>query len=174
LYFLAHPGSQTTRTFFDAYKIVTDGGPCCLITPHLNFENYETRNQDPQTYTGKEWHVQPNGSKNGQIGGLKFVLDVESFDYTYSGKESMGFRIEFSDHRDMAIIKQGGYSISSGICCSFCVFLHLLLNIRYDCKKQFSDLTRYSTDSYIDHQEKVLPVEIWVKNIKYNDNFILK
>jgi hypothetical protein len=42
----------------------------------------------------------------------------------------MGFRIEFSDHRDMSIIKQGGYSISPGIYYSFCGFLHLLLNIR--------------------------------------------
>ena len=93
---------------------MTDGGPCCLISPYLNFVNNKTLDQDPRKFTGKEWHSQPKGSTNGQIGGLKFVLDVESFDYTYSGKESLGFKIEFSDQRDMSIIKQGGYSISPG------------------------------------------------------------
>jgi len=110
-------------------KTATDGGPCCFISPYLNFVNEKTKNEDPYSFTGKEYHLQAKGSKNGQNNGLEVVLDVESFDYTYSGKESMGFKIEFSDPRDMSIIKQGGYSISPGKCLSFSFFAIHLLNV---------------------------------------------
>jgi hypothetical protein len=45
---------------------------------------------------------------------LKFILDVESFDFTFSQRESFGFRIEFSDQRDKSMINQDGYLISPG------------------------------------------------------------
>jgi len=48
------------------------------------------------------------------MGGLKLVLDVESFDFTNSGKTSVGFRLEFSDQRDKSAVKQDGYYISPG------------------------------------------------------------
>jgi hypothetical protein len=43
------------------------------------------------------------------------VLDVESFDFSFSGKESFGFKLEFSDQRDKSIISQDGYLISPGL-----------------------------------------------------------
>jgi hypothetical protein len=127
-YLLEYSGSDTEKNFFEALKIATDGGPCCFISPYLNFVNEKTKNKDPYSFTGEDYHSQPKGSKNGQNNGLQLVLDVESFDYTYSGKESMGFKIEFSDPRDMSIIKQGGYSISPGTNFSFSFFMfHLSL-----------------------------------------------
>ncbi len=121
-YLSEYPGLDNNTNFFEALKTVTDGGPCCLISPYLNFVNEKTKDKDPYYYTGKDYHLQPKGSKNGQNNGLQLVLDVESFDYTYSGKESMGFKIEFSDPRDMTIIKQGGYTISPGTNLSFFFF----------------------------------------------------
>ena len=111
----AHPGTGTTKTFYSAWKSLTDGGSCCLISPYLNFVNPNTQSKDPNTYTGEEWHSLPKGSENGQIGGLKFVLDVERFDYGLDETESIGFNIAFSDQRDKPIMKEDGYSISTGL-----------------------------------------------------------
>ena len=113
--FKAHPGSDTDKTFFSGWKSITEGGPCCLISPHLNFVNNKTKDKSPDKFSGEEWHWQPKGSQNGKIGGLKFVLDVESFDFSFSGKESFGFKLEFSDQRDKSIISQDGYLISPGL-----------------------------------------------------------
>jgi len=112
---LDHPGSTTVKTFYSAWKSVTDYGPCCLITPYLNFVNPETKNITPGDYKSEHLHSLPRGSQNGQIGGLKFLLDVESFDFSFSGKESLGFIAEYSDHRDKSMINKDGYFISPGI-----------------------------------------------------------
>ena len=112
---IEHPGSGTVKTFYSAWKALTDYGPCCLISPFLNFANKETKDISPTEYTAAHWHSQPKGSHNGQIGGIKFLLDVESFDFSFSGKESLGFRVEFSDQRDKSMIKQDGYLISPGM-----------------------------------------------------------
>jgi hypothetical protein len=109
-----HPESNTIRTFYNAWKSVTDYGPCCLISPFANFVNNETKNIFPSEYTSAHWHLQPKGSKNGETGGLKLILDVESFDFTFSQRESFGFRVEFSDQRDKSMINQDGYLISPG------------------------------------------------------------
>jgi hypothetical protein len=112
---IEHPGSETVKTFYSAWKALTDYGPCCLISPFLNFANKETKDISPSDYTAAHWHSQPKGSHNGQSGGIKFLLDVESFDFSFSGEESFGFRVDFSDQRDKSIIKQDGYLISPGI-----------------------------------------------------------
>jgi hypothetical protein len=127
-YLSEYSGLDPNKNFFEALKVVTDVGPCCLISPDLYFVNEKTKDKDPYYFTGEDYHLQPKGSKNGQNNGLKLVLDVESFDYTYSGKESMGFKIEFSDPRDMSIIKQGGYSISPGTNFSF-IFVYSMYHI---------------------------------------------
>ena len=112
--FSEHPGSKTIKTFYSAWKSITDYGPCCLISPYVNFVNNKTKNLTPSQYTADDWHSLPKGSQNGEKGGIKFIVDVESFDFTYSGKESFGFRVEFSDQRDKSMIKQDGYLISPG------------------------------------------------------------
>ena len=56
----------------------------------------------------------PKGSLNGLKGGLKILLDIEMFDYSFTGKQNSGFRIAFTDPRDKAMIKEDGYLISSG------------------------------------------------------------
>ena len=55
------------------------------------------------------------GSTNGENGGIRFLLDVETFEATYSGQDTFGFRIAFGDQRDKQIITQDGYLISTGI-----------------------------------------------------------
>ena len=65
-------------------------------------------------YTAEDWLNVPKGARNGLKGGIKFLLDVEMFDFTYTGKEFAGFKIGFVDPRDKATIKQDGYFISSG------------------------------------------------------------
>ncbi len=102
------------RTFYDAYVEVTDYGACCQILPYLNFANPETVHLSPDNYTAKHWHSLPKGAKNGKLGGIKFLLDVESFDFYYTGKDTQGFRIAFTDQRDTATVKQNGYVIPTG------------------------------------------------------------
>ena len=114
LLYLAHPSSKNVRTFFPAYYGVTDYGRCCIITPYLNFVNPDTKNLSPAQYTGEHWHEDKKGSRNGENGGLKVLLDAESFDFSYSGKDSLGFRIAFTDQRDTALLMQDGYVISTG------------------------------------------------------------
>ena len=114
--FLAHPITETVKKFFGgAWHGVTDYGACCLITPHLNFVNPETKDMTPEKYEPHHWTIQiPKGARNNQIGGIKVLLDVESFDISYSGKESLGFRIAFTDQTDTAMMKQDGFLISPG------------------------------------------------------------
>jgi hypothetical protein len=112
--FTAHPSTKDVRTFFPAYYSVTDYGSCCIITPYLNFVYPETKNIEPALYSGEHWHAQKKGSQNGENGGLKILLDAESFDFSYSAKDSLGFRIAFTDQRDTALVRQDGYVISTG------------------------------------------------------------
>ena len=42
------------------------------------------------------------------------MLDAESFDYAYDGKDSVGFRFVIADQSDKAMLKQDGYLISPG------------------------------------------------------------
>jgi hypothetical protein len=123
--YVEHPASKTTRKFYSAYKTVTDFGICCFISPYLNFVYEKTRDLDPTEYLDESWLVQPKGSQNGEIGGLEVLLDVEKFEFTYSGKDSQGFRIAFVDQRDKPMIIQDGYLISTGNV----IFLGLLIRI---------------------------------------------
>jgi hypothetical protein len=54
------------------------------------------------------------GSHNGESGGIKILLDVETFDFTFSNTDSHGFRIVFGEQRDKQIITQDGYLLSTG------------------------------------------------------------
>jgi hypothetical protein len=69
---------------------------------------------DPRDYTGKQWLSQPTGSQSGMIGGIEVLLDVESFDYTYNGKDSVGFRFVFVNPGDQPMLNQDGYLIPAG------------------------------------------------------------
>ncbi len=113
-YFSAHPSSKNVRTFFQAYLSVTDYGTCCFITTYLYFVNPDTKNLSFDQYTGDHWHAQQKGTQNGDYGGLKILLDAESFDFSYTGKDSLGFRISITDQRDTALVRQDGFVISTG------------------------------------------------------------
>ena len=51
---------------------------------------------------------------NGEYGGIKLVLDVESFDSSYYGEDSSGFRIAFSDLRDKPLITRDSFMVPTG------------------------------------------------------------
>ncbi len=82
--------------------------------PYLNFVDPKTAILPTDQYTREDWHSHLKGSQNGEYGGLSFLLDAESFDFTYTGKDSLGFRIAFTDQRDSATVRQDGYGISTG------------------------------------------------------------
>jgi hypothetical protein len=69
----------------------------------------------PNKYKGKHWDSLQKGAHSGQFGGITFLLDIESLDYSHTVEEAVGLRIAFSDQRDMPMIKQNGYMISPGI-----------------------------------------------------------
>jgi hypothetical protein len=48
------------------------------------------------------------------IGGIEVLFDVESFDYTYNGKDSVGFRFVFVNPGDQPMLNQDGYLIPPG------------------------------------------------------------
>jgi hypothetical protein len=105
---------MTTKMFFNAYKEVADFGACCYIEPYLNFVNPQTANVDMNLLSGEDWHAIPRGSQNGELGGVEFLLDAESFAFSSKEKNSIGFRIAFSDPQDKPTVRKDGYLISTG------------------------------------------------------------
>ena len=56
----------------------------------------------------------PRGSQNGEFGGLRFVLDAESFAFADREKHSNGFRIAFADPNDQHLLRHDSYFVSTG------------------------------------------------------------
>jgi len=94
-------------------KSTPDYGACCLITPFLDFGDGKI--PDAYNITGYQWHSVPRGVQNGPMGGIKFVLDAETFAFAPMGHESVGFRIAIADPRDKPMIKQESFMISPGV-----------------------------------------------------------
>ena len=113
-FFSDHPSSKTLKKFYDAYETATDFGACCEIDPYLRFVNPETINVHPFNYTGEQWRSTPKGSKNGYEGGIRFVLDVESFAFAFMKKISLGFKIAFALPEDKQTLRLDGYMLSPG------------------------------------------------------------
>ena len=66
-------------------------------------------------FTSEDWLTIPKGAKNGDIGGISVLMDIEQFDYSFTGKEyAGGIKIAFTDPRDRAMVNQDGYLISPG------------------------------------------------------------
>ncbi len=85
-----------------------------MVTPYISFINEETKGMDPEDYEGRHLNYRSKGAHSGQFGGITFLLDVETFEYSYTDKVTVGLKIAFSDQRDMAMITQDGYNISPG------------------------------------------------------------
>ena len=101
--------------FYNAYKSSTDYGACCTITPFLDFENPGTKYVHPSNYTGPDFiNIPRGGTRNGIRHGLKLILDVESFDFTFFELGVAGFIAEVADARDKAFINQNGFNIATG------------------------------------------------------------
>ena len=98
-----------TVNFLQATKTITDYGFCCLITPYLNFELNKTGDQ----IIGTDYHSIPKGTRYGRNYGLKFMIDVETFEQAYI-RNTLGFRAIVSDASDKAVDKNGFY-IAPGI-----------------------------------------------------------
>lgn len=79
-----------------------------------DFENYETVNLSADLYTGDHFHSIPKGSLKGISNGLKLLLDVESFEYSFYFHGALGLRILLSDPRDQALIFQDSSNVLPG------------------------------------------------------------
>ena len=49
------------------------------------------------------------------MNGLKLILDAESFDYAFTDRSPLGFRIAISDARDQAAILQESSNVYPGL-----------------------------------------------------------
>jgi hypothetical protein len=49
------------------------------------------------------------------MNGLKLILDAESFDYAFTDRSPLGFRIAISDARDQAAILQESSNVYPGV-----------------------------------------------------------
>ena len=98
-----------TMKFLKATKTITDYGFCCLINPYLNFELKKTGDQ----IIGTDYHSIPKGTRYGRHNGLRFMIDVESFEHA-SIRNAIGFQAIVSDASDKAVDKNGFY-IAPGI-----------------------------------------------------------
>ena len=56
--------------------------------------------------------IEPN-SRNGMENGLRLLVDVETFEYSYFPRGSEGFNIALADSRDRAIVRQQGADFRS-------------------------------------------------------------
>ena len=54
------------------------------------------------------------GASNGANNGIKFLLDVEAFDYTSTSSGAEGFVLGILHHLDIPIMKQSGIDIQAG------------------------------------------------------------
>lgn len=112
---LEHPSTKTFRKFYTAIDYdTTDYGYCCQINPYLNFLNPKTVLLDGNDFTSEDYLSVPKGSTNGIQGGLKFILDAETFNYAYLARGESGFRLSLTDPRDKPIINQNSFYISTG------------------------------------------------------------
>ena len=98
-----------TVNFLQVTKTNTDYGFCCLINPYLNFDLNKTGDQ----IIGTDYHSIPKGTRYGRNYGLKFMIDVETFEQAYI-RNTLGFRAIVSDASDKAVDKNGFY-IAPGI-----------------------------------------------------------
>jgi hypothetical protein len=118
LYFLNgfsdHPSSTTNKKFYNAYKTITDVGACCYISSYINFVNPETKNMEIYNLNGDSLNNIPRGSLSGELGGIKFILDAETFAFTDREKHSNGFRIAFADPYDKHVLNHDSYFVSKG------------------------------------------------------------
>ena len=127
--------------FYNGLVALTDYGACCLITPYLNFVDPVSKHLDPYNITGHHWHSVPRGVQNGPKGGIKFVLDAETFAFAPMGQESVGFRTGFADTRDKPMIKQESFMISPG---TYQRDLQLSCHIVYNIALHFKELLSMS------------------------------
>ena len=92
----------------NTFSTTSDKGVCCFVSPNVNF------NLDLNTtvMSGEEWHKVSKGAQSGTLGGLKLILDTESFDSAWAVLN--GVKIAFTDQRDLPVISHEGYLVSPG------------------------------------------------------------
>ena len=61
-----------------------------------------------------DYHSVPKGMRNGKKNGLEVVIDVESFEYAYFPRQSIGFAAVVADARDKVVVQQSAFNIAPG------------------------------------------------------------
>jgi hypothetical protein len=108
-YFLEWNIKQSYK-FFNAHHLITDYGSCCVSIPQFDFaENKKS------VYTGEDYLAIPKGSSNGVLNGIKMILDVEQFEYSFIDRGAVGFRLSMSDPRDHASLFHDSAILAPGL-----------------------------------------------------------
>ena len=68
--------------------------------------------RNPLAMSGEEWNNVSKGAQSGTLGGLKLILDTESYDSAWA--VVTGVKIAFTDQRDLPVISHDGYLASPG------------------------------------------------------------
>merc|ERR1719483_478817 len=103
-----------THEYYETQKSHTDYGACCRLFPQLDFVNQNTKDLPTDQYTAEDFHsIQPN-SKAGMENGLRLLVDVETFEYSFFPRGSEGLNIALANSRDRAVVTQQGFYIKPG------------------------------------------------------------
>jgi len=79
-----------THEYYETQKSHTDYGACCRLFPQLDFVNQKTKDLPTDQYTAEDFlSIQPN-SKAGMENGLRLLVDVETFEYSFFSKRFRG------------------------------------------------------------------------------------
>ena len=102
---------KSVKLFYSAFRMSTEYGMCCVITPNLDFV---TNDSVAPSYSGSQVYNVPRGfAKDGMSRGLQITLDMEHYDHAMI-LDSIGFKLGLSDIRDKTLIRNHGFSVQPG------------------------------------------------------------
>ena len=91
----------------------TDFGACCTFVPHSDFEPAKKNLSYEEKY-----HSLKADAQNGEINGLKLLLNVEQFNYatlkTLKGMDRVGFKIALHHHSERAMMQFSSQMVNIG------------------------------------------------------------
>ena len=92
--------------------------------PQLDFDNPATKDIPASQYKCKKYMIFPPpiililideefmnlkpGARNGVKNGLTFLIDVETYEYSFFPRSGKGFSVALSDSRDRPVVRQQG------------------------------------------------------------------
>ena len=103
--------NQSVKLFYSAFRMSTEYGMCCMITPNLDFNP----NEQTKDYSSSQFYdIQRGFAKDGMSHGLQVTLDMEHYDHAMI-LDSIGFKMGLSDARDKMMVGNQGFNIQPGV-----------------------------------------------------------